>query len=153
MHWFRYYITMAWLASKKSKDTRKVGAVAIAPDKRTLETGYNGIPRGVRDLPERMVKPAKYLFTGHAEENLVAHAARPRLEGSTVFVTHICCAACARLLINSGVARVVHGDGKFSSSSAIHEQTEVAATMLREAGVIYEKYDPKKYGSERLQDL
>ena len=66
------------------------------------------------------------------EENLVAQAARPRLKGTTVFVTHLCCNACARMLINAGVSRVVCRDGRTSMPP---EQFEVAVTMFKEAGV------------------
>ena len=34
------------------------------------------------------------------------HSARAKLKGSTVFVTHLCCNACARMLINAGVSAV-----------------------------------------------
>ena len=79
-----------------------------------------------------MERPAKYLWTAHAEENLVANAARSRLEGSTVYVTHFCCNACARMLINAGVKRVVVGTGKTSMPI---EQFTVASRMFYEAGV------------------
>ena len=67
-----------------------------------------------------------------AEENLVAHAARDRLEGATVYITHMCCATCTRMLINAGVKRVIIGPG---TTSMPMEQFDVARTMLMEAGV------------------
>ena len=141
MKWIEYLIGFARHAALKSKDTTKVGAVAVGKSKNILETGFNGIPRGVVDLPERMERPQKYLWTGHAEENLVAHAARSRLEGSTVFVTHICCARCARMLINAGVARVVYGTSAFAQGSAIVDEISVAKQMFLEAGVVCERAD------------
>lgn len=135
MNWKDYLMGFARHASLKSKDSTKVGAVAVAPARNILETGFNGLPRGVEDRAERMVRPAKYLWTGHAEENLVAHAARERLEGSTVYVTHLCCARCARMLINAGVAKIVFGEGKTSMPP---EEFEVATTMFREAGIVCE---------------
>ena len=114
-----------------------MGAVAVASSKQILETGFNGLPRGVQDFPERMERPAKYLWTAHAEENLVAHAARKVLEGSTVYVTHLCCNACARMLINAGVAKVVVGPGQTSMPL---EQFEAALTMFEEAGVEVEQF-------------
>lgn len=133
MNWRDYFAGMAAYVAGKSKDpSTKVGAVAAGPGNETLETGYNGLPRGVRDLPERMDRPAKYLWTAHAEENLVAAAARARLKGSTVYVTHLCCCGCARMLINAGVARVECGPG---TTSMPPEQFEVAKQMFTEAGV------------------
>src|SRR3546814_6598168 len=68
MNWDQYFIKMAELAATKSKDpSTKVGCVIVGPDNAVRMTGYNGPPRGVLDLPERFERPAKYLFTSHAE--------------------------------------------------------------------------------------
>lgn len=132
--WANRFLQLAKTVAGWSKDpSTKVGAVAVDPNSNAvLETGFNGLPRKVVDLPDRMERPAKYLWTAHAEENLVAHAARKVLEGSTVYVTHLCCNNCARMLINAGVAKVVVGDGKTSMPP---EQFEVAKTMFKESGV------------------
>ena len=133
MSWHKRFLDLASHVAAWSKDpSTKVGAVAVAPSKQILETGFNGIPRGVHDLPERMERPEKYLWTAHAEENLVAHAARKVLEGSTVYVTHLCCNACARMLVNAGVKRVVFGNGKTSMPD---ENFAVAKKMFHESGV------------------
>jgi dCMP deaminase len=132
MKWTTRFLNLAKHIATWSKDSTQVGAVAVSHSKQVLETGFNGLPRGVQDLPERMERPAKYLWTSHAEENLVSHAARAVLEGSTVYVTHLCCSRCARTLINAGVAKVVCGDGTTSMPA---EEFEVATTMFREAGV------------------
>lgn len=133
MKWADYFRGLAKYIATKSKDpTTQVGAVAVGPSKEVLETGYNGLPRGVLDLPERMERPAKYLWTAHAEENLVATAARSRLKGATVYVTHLCCNGCTRMLINAGVTRVVCDTGR---TSMPQEQFDVALKMLKEADV------------------
>ena len=121
--------------AKWSKDpTTKVGAIAVGANNSIIGEGYNGIPRGVQDLPSRMERPSKYLWTSHAEENLIAHAAMSgvSLKGCTVFVTHYPCSRCARLLINSGVSVVYHGAGITSMPS---DEFQVASTMLMEAEV------------------
>jgi dCMP deaminase len=132
MNWKDYFMGLAWYIGKKSKDTTKVGAVAIGQANQILETGYNGLPRKVKDLPERMERPEKYLWTAHAEENLVTTAARTRLEGSTVYVTHLCCNSCVRMLINSGVKKLVIGNGQTSMPK---ELFEVAMKMINEAEI------------------
>ncbi len=132
--WADRFMREAQMKASWSKDpTTKVGAVAVDDDKRILESGYNGLPMKVRDLDTRMARPAKYLWTLHAEANLVATAARARLQGSTVYVTHLCCSQCAGLLINAGVARVVCGSG---TTSMPDENFEAARQMLSEAGVV-----------------
>lgn len=135
MDWVDYFMGFARHAALKSKDpSTQVGAVVIGPDGEIRATGYNGLPRGVADLPERMERPAKYLWTSHAEENLVAHAARVgvSLKGCTVYVTHFPCSRCARSLIQSGVTAVVVDTGTTSMPA---EEFEVADQMFTEAGV------------------
>lgn len=139
MNWREYFLGLAEYVSRKSKDpSTRVGAVAIGPDREVLETGYNGPPRGVLDTPERFERPAKYLYTAHAEQNLVASAARPRLKGSTVYVTNVCCCECAKALINAGVAKVVCAP---NTTAMPPELFEAAKAMFNEAGVTLEMTD------------
>ena len=72
------------------------------------------------------------MFSSPARSAIVRATLRTRLKGTTVFVTHLCCNACARMLINAGVSRVVCREGKTSMPP---EQFEVAVTMFKEAGV------------------
>jgi dCMP deaminase len=134
MDWNEWLMGFAEHAAKKSKDTTKVGAVLVGPDRDVRLCSYNGAPIGVQDSPERFERPQKYRFMSHAESNLVSFAAREgiRTKDCTVFVTHACCAGCARTLIQAGIARVVYGDGL---TSMPQEEFEAAAQMFYEAGV------------------
>jgi dCMP deaminase len=132
MSWESWFMGFAKHAALKSKDSTKVGAVAVGQHRQIVEVGFNGPPRGVQDLPERRERPAKYLFSAHAEANLVATAARERLQGTTVYITHLCCSSCAKGLIQAGVAKIVVGEGLTSMPA---EEFQVAVTMLTEAGV------------------
>jgi len=50
MNWDRYFIEMAMLVAKKSKDpSTKVGCVLVGPENQVISTGFNGFPRGVRE--------------------------------------------------------------------------------------------------------
>lgn len=133
--WDEHFMDMATLVAQRSKDpSTKVGCVVVSEDKIVVSTGYNGLPRGVEDKAERMERPAKYLWTSHAEENAVAQAARvgAKLKGGTAFVTHHPCSRCARSLIQAGITKVVIGSG---TTSMPDEEFEVARTMFKEAGV------------------
>ena len=134
MDWKTYLMGFAQHAAAKSKDSTKVGAVLVGPHREVLLTAYNGPPAGVKDLPERFERPAKYLYASHAEANLIAFAARLgiRTEGCTVYVTHMPCAGCARTLIQSGIVKVVVGPG---TTSMPEEEFAAAEEMFREAGV------------------
>lgn len=135
MNWTEYYIAFAKLAAQKSKDTTKVGAILVGPDGEIRLTAYNGPPRGVKDTPERLERPIKYMFASHAEANLVAFAAREGIitKGCTVYVTHRPCAACARSLIQAGIREVFHADG--AVIGAWSEEQNVANLMFHEAGI------------------
>lgn len=132
--WPEYYMAFAHLAAVKSKDSTQVGAVLVGPDGEVRLSGYNGPPRGVADLPERRERPTKYRFSSHAEQNVVAFAAREgiRTKGCTVYVTHHPCSSCSRSLIQAGIECVVVGPGQTSMPA---DEFEAAAIMFAEAGV------------------
>lgn len=134
--WQKYFLELAEQVATRSKDpSTKVGCVIATEDKVVVATGYNGIPRDVLDKPERMERPAKYLWTSHAEENAVAMAARvgSRLRGGHAFVTHMPCCRCARMLIQAGISTVYCGGG---TTSMPPEEFKVAKQMFWEAGVL-----------------
>lgn len=133
MNWADYLMGFAEHAARKSKDSTQVGA-ALVRDRMVLACAYNGPPRGVRDTPDRFERPRKYLFAAHAEMNLISTAAREgiRIDGCSVYVTHAPCSACARLMIQAGVKKVVAGAGATSMPT---EEFEAARTMFEEAGV------------------
>ena len=133
MKWNKRFLDIAKTVAGWSKDpSTQVGAVAVSDARAILTTGYNGIPRNVADFPERYERPAKYRFVCHAEQNLVAHAARSVLDGATIYVTHAPCCDCAKLLINAGVRRIFYGAGQTSMDP---EMFEAARIMCGDAGV------------------
>ena len=141
--WKLRFIEKAQQFAAWSKDySTQVGAVAVDAQCGIIATGYNGLPRRVSDLPERYLRPAKYLYTVHAEANLVADAARrgTSLLGSHVLCTHAPCAQCAALLINAGIASLTYNpDNKTSMPDATFA---AALEMLTEAGVAVTSISP-----------
>jgi len=134
---FLKFIPDAKAAAGKSKDrSTQVGAVVIDDDYNIRTSGYNGFPRGVNDeLEDRHERPAKYLWTAHAEENCVAQAARMghSLAGCTILVTALFpCTTCSRLIIQSGIKRVL---ATVTDNERWVENADVALQLLREGGV------------------
>ena len=138
-------------AALKSKDTTKVGCAIFGPDKEPRMTGYNGLPPGVEEKPERLERPEKYFWTSHAEENAVAMAALigVSLKGCTAYVTHAPCARCARSLIRAGIVELVIGPGLTSMDP--HEFA-VARTMLAEAGVTVTEHRATDVETQEVAD-
>jgi dCMP deaminase len=128
-------------AATKSKDPTQVGACLVGPEREVRLTAYNGPPRGVRDYANRFERPVKYQFASHAEQNLVAFAAREgiRTAGCSVFTTHFPCASCARSLIQAGICEVIVGPGQ---TSMPREEFDAAAVMFKEAGVAVRRIEP-----------
>jgi dCMP deaminase len=104
---------IAQVVAKRSTCCRlHVGAV-IARDGRTLSPGYNGPPSGMAHCtPETCNADHPCTRAVHAEANAIAFAARHgiSIDGAELFVTASPCNECAKLIINSGIKRVVYLD-------------------------------------------
>jgi dCMP deaminase len=133
--WVNHAYRHALAAASASKDTTQVGAALVGSHAEVRLTAFNGPPRGVRDTPDRLERPRKYLFAAHAEANLISFAARVGIptEGCTVVVTHTPCASCMRTLIQAGVTAIYCGPG---TTSMPPEEFEAARGMASEAGVL-----------------
>ncbi len=143
--WDKRMMDMAKLVSSWSscyKVNRKVGAV-IVKDKRILTTGYNGAGSGISScvergycLREQMNIPSgtrhEICYAVHAEQNAIIQAAKlgVSVEGATLYCTHQPCSICAKMIINSGITRVVFEEGY---------PDEFSIKMFNEAGVAVEK--------------
>ena len=105
------------------QQNRHVGAVVVK-DKRILTTGYNGAPSGIESCAERSecLRRARNIASGtmqevcyavHAEQNAIIQAAKlgVSLEGATMYVTHQPCVICTRMIINSGIKKVIYKNG------------------------------------------
>jgi dCMP deaminase len=104
-------MTLAYVIARGSKDDRtKIGAVIIGPDHEIRSTGHNGYPRGLDDeRPERQQKPEKDFWFEHAERNAIFNAVRigVSLKGCTLYTQRTPCEACARAIVQAGIAKVV----------------------------------------------
>ena len=97
---------------------RQVGAL-IVKDKQILATGYNGAPSGFDHceqtgcLREEMHIPSgerQEICRGlHAEQNAIIQAALHGVSvaGGDLYCTHQPCITCAKMIINSGLRRVI----------------------------------------------
>lgn len=131
--WDKRFIDLAEHIASWSKDSTKVGAV-IVYGKQVLATGYNGFPPGVDESIEaRHERPAKYMFTEHAERNAIYFAAckGTPLQGTTLYVTAMPCADCARGVIRAGIATVYYT----RRLDTWQDSHNVAIDMFEETGV------------------
>jgi dCMP deaminase len=162
MDWNIYFKKLCYAVSEKSKDpSTKVGCVIVGPDHGIRSTGFNGLPRGVRDeeLPLPITtsdneinkeifrrnneRPYKYKWFAHAEFNAVCNAAKigVPLDGCSLYVPWHPCSNCAMAIIQAGIKKV-YLDKNFKNEELMKrwaEDHKIAETMFREANVSVEK--------------
>lgn len=146
----RIGLTYARAAASLSKDDRKVGAAALGPRYELRQSAFNGLPMGARDdVPERRQKPLKLHWTCHAEENIVALAARAgiSLQDCTLIVTELYpCTVCARMSSQAGIIRVLAPRMVPGEQNAYwEEQAAIAAEIYREVGVEVQIFEEKDH--------
>ena len=105
------YLRMARVWSENSYCTRrKVGAL-IVKDKMIISDGYNGTPSGFENVCELEDGTTKG-YVLHAEANAITKIAKSgnNSDGATLYVTTSPCLECAKLIIQSGIKRVVYSE-------------------------------------------
>lgn len=146
LSWDEYFMSVALLASYRSKDPNtQVGACIIDEQNRILSTGYNGFPQGCSDdeFPwnrDENRGETKYQFVVHAELNAVLNARGKNLAGSKIYVSLFPCHECAKAIIQSGVREIVYLSDKYNGTAS-----DIASKrMLRAAGVTLTKFNPTR---------
>ena len=148
--WDIRFMEMAHVVSSWSscfQENRQVGAV-ITRDKHILTTGYNGAGCGITSCKERgeclrrklniaSGTRAEVCYAVHAEQNAIIQAAKLGLsvDGATLYCTHQPCVICAKMIINSGIKRVVYKEGY---------PDEFSLEMFKQSGVTIQKFDDLK---------
>jgi dCMP deaminase len=139
--WDEYYLDICKIVSARSKDPNtQIGCVIAGPAHEIRSTGYNSLPRGIRDdVPERLERPTKYLWMEHAERNAIYNAARcgTPLEGCTLYVEIMPCMDCARAIVQAGIRQVVISGARMSqyTSDYYDEHFHNVEVLFQEAGV------------------
>jgi dCMP deaminase len=135
--WDEYFMGVALLAAKRSKDPNtQVGACIVDEQNRILSTGYNGFPQGCSDddFPwgrEGAVGETKYPFVVHAELNAILNNRGKNLSCSRLYVALFPCNECAKAIIQSGVKEVYYLSDKYADTRT----TQASKRMLNSAGV------------------
>ena len=106
--WTQRFIALALHVSGWSKDRhRSVGAVLVSAHGRNqLSLGYNGFPRGILDLRQRLTGPERLKLMVHAEANALDNAGFSPM-GGTMVTTKTPCLPCVLRMANAGIAHLV----------------------------------------------
>ena len=142
--WDEYFMNLLDVIQTRSTCLRRQVAAVIVKDKQIISTGYNGSPRGIKHcdevgcLREKMDIPSgerHELCRGtHAEQNAIIQASLHgvSIEGADIYITCSPCVLCTKMLINSGIKRIVY-KGDYPDKLALE--------MLNEAGVELVKFE------------
>jgi dCMP deaminase len=121
------YLKMAAIWAQNSYCRRRQVGAIIVKDRMIISDGYNGTPSGFENECEDeqgVTKP----YVLHAEANAITKVAKSNnsSEGATLYITSSPCVECAKLIIQSGIIRVV-----FSNEYRITDGID----LLRRAGI------------------
>ena len=130
-------MNMAQTVSKRMTCERaRVGAL-IVKDNRVVSMGYGGAPAGLPHCTQvgcELGPDGGCITTVHAEASAICFAAKEGIavKGSTMYVTLAPCRNCAKLIINSGIEKVIYLQSYRDPSGLV---------LLTRAGVVCLHYD------------
>lgn len=115
--WMAWGIKGAEIFSTCSR--RQYMAIVVDPHGHVVGTGYNGVPKGFQHCvdggcpraatEEAHGAPYGNCLAVHAEANALLHSDyTSRVQGVTLYVNGPPCWDCAKLIINSGITRLVY---------------------------------------------
>lgn len=106
------YIKRALVIAENSPDAEtKVGSILVSKlTGSVISEGYNGFVRGANDAALPKIRPAKYEYVIHAEQNLIYNAARNGVRTDSCFIvqTHSPCIQCARAVYQAGIDTIYY---------------------------------------------
>jgi dCMP deaminase len=113
------YLRMAKIWAENSYCKRRQVGALIVKNQMIISDGYNGTPSGFENICEDenfVTKP----YVLHAEANAITKvaASNNNSSGATIYITASPCIECAKLIIQSGIKRVVFCD-KYHSNEGI----------------------------------
>lgn len=141
--WDQYFLDIIKVVGERGSCDRGRSGCVIVKEKRILSTGYVGSPAGTAHCDEagHEMHTVKHedghesrhcIRTAHAEQNAIVAAARfgVALEGSTLYCHMTPCYACAKMIINAGIVKVV--------CQMDYHAGDRSKEVFKEAGVAYE---------------
>jgi len=132
------YLDICKTWSKLSYAKRKKVGCIIVKDGAIISDGYNGTPKGFDNVCE--IEYDSNLKTKdevlHAESNAITKLAKSTQSsvGATMYITISPCLGCAKLIIQSGISRVVYKD---------FYRSDEGIQLLKQAKIKVEQYEYK----------
>jgi dCMP deaminase len=137
--WDEYFINIVHQLKKRSTcSRRRFGAIVVNNKKEIVSTGYNGVVRGAEHCEEiGCIKDEMGVESGmghgicpavHAEQNALIQAGK-EAEGATLYLNGFPCKICARLIVNSGIKRLIMS-GDYSDEEGLKIITQAKIDII-----------------------
>lgn len=119
----RAYLRLAESWSKLSHCKRKQVGAIIVKDNIIISDGYNGTPAGFDNCCEDK-NGVTHWYVLHAEANAILKVAKStnNCKDATLYLTHSPCKDCSKLVLQSGIKRLVYKESYKDSSGIIFLQ-------------------------------
>ena len=120
--WDEYFMGVALLSAKRSKDpSTQVGACIVNDKNKIVGAGYNGLPIGCSDdeFPwdkQGSFLDTKYPFVCHAELNAILNNIGMDLKGCRIYTALFPCNECSKAIIQSGISEVIYLSDKYADT-------------------------------------
>jgi dCMP deaminase len=138
--WNDYFMELAILAAKRSKDsTHQVGSCIVDNQNNILSLGYNGMPKGIKDTKDIWSDEQKHLYVVHSELNAILNA-HCDLQNTILYCTLFPCNECAKAIVQAGIKKVVY----LNDFKPDRDYMMASKNMLIHAGISIEKYERNK---------
>ena len=113
------YLRMAKEWAKLSHCTRKQVGALLVKNGVIISDGYNGTPSGFPNTCENEIGETHW-YVLHAEANAILKVAKStnNAHGSTLYITLSPCKDCSKLILQSGITRMVYLDA-YKDTTAI----------------------------------
>jgi len=139
--WDEYFMGVALLSARRSKDPNtQVGACIVNDKNKIVGAGYNGLPIGCHDddFPwdkQGSFLETKYPFVCHAELNAILNNIGMDLKGCKIYTALFPCNECTKAIIQSGITEVIYLSDKYAGT----DNAKASRLMLETAKVTYRK--------------
>ncbi|MBW0179035.1 dCMP deaminase family protein [Sediminibacterium sp.] len=139
--WDEYFMGVALLSAKRSKDPNtQVGACIVNDKNKIVGAGYNGLPIGCDDnefpwSKEGDFLDTKYPYVCHAELNAILNNIGMDLKGCKIYTALFPCNECTKAIIQAGIKEVVYLSDKYDGT----DPSKASKLMLEKAGIQFRK--------------
>lgn len=156
LDWDTYFIDIAKVVSKRSKDpSTQTGTVIVDEKNRPISFGYNGFIAGCDETCMTFERPMKYNLIVHGDMNAILFAKRD-LTNCKFYGTHAPCENCLKHILQAGIRYIVYDKlllGSGTKGNGTGSETDEAVTrMIQSIGsdnLVYKNLN----GTDYLEEL